>query len=585
MFDEIFTKYEDAKNFINEVTAKEIREELEKELKEKKKLSAEKYAYLSKACVFTKDDKSALEYAKKSVKADKNYAYGNVRLAFINARFGKKKETLKYAKIADRMNTTKNILITTFLIMLYDYCDITDRKNELMEDFEKNYDNTAKYAYHLAYTYSHDDSGKAIKYAKDAEKYGIKNTFGNNYILAENYYLLDDYENAEIYADKCLEEGVCINIIKTKSECLKQRDEYKLSAKYLKKAFKLSDEDEKQDVLNLIIYNYISAGEYNKAKRIVDFAMKKFEPTYALYYVAGTCYENIGDYESAIDAYKNMLKIDESEKSIYSSISYCYSQLKNYDEALKYVDKSIDEENPESYAFYRKGRVLCDMKEYEMAVEYFKKSLDYNKTDVDSFQWISYCYSMVRNFEKSLEYANRAILLEKTDAYSYFRKAWALQEMQKYEDAIKYYKKCIEYNDQYVDAYANLSYIYSKTGDLKASILYANKALLINKDYAYAHYRKAWALQEEGKFEEAVDGYSKAIELDPTDIYNYLGIACVSLNTQANQNALLYANKAIFIDRNCGGAYYYKSVALSNLGKTKEAEAAYATAVRLGYSQ
>ena len=91
------------------------------------------------------------------------------------------------------------------------------------------------------------------------------------------------------------------------------------------------------------------------------------------------------------------------------------------------------------------------------------------------------------------------------------------------------------------------------------------------------------ALQESGRYEEAYDGYSKAIELDPTDIYNYLGIACIALNNQESSDALLYANKAIFLDRNCGGAYYYKSLALSNLGKIKEAEAAYAKAIELGY--
>ena len=144
--------------------------------------------------------------------------------------------------------------------------------------------------------------------------------------------------------------------------------------------------------------------------------------------------------------------------------------------------------------------------------------------------------------------------------------------------------EAVDVDDKYIDAYVNISYIYSKTKDYKLSMLYANKALLLDKDYAYAHYRKAWALQETGKFEEAIDGYSKAIELDPSDIYNYLGIACVSLNTQANLNALLYANKAILIDRNCGGAYYYKSLALSNLGKSKEAEQAFSIAQRLGYS-
>jgi Flp pilus assembly protein TadD len=120
--------------------------------------------------------------------------------------------------------------------------------------------------------------------------------------------------------------------------------------------------------------------------------------------------------------------------------------------------------------------------------------------------------------------------------------------------------------------------------DIKQSLLYANKALLINKDYAYAHYRKAWALQETGKFGEASDGYSKAIELNPTDVYNYLGMACVSLNNNDSSEALEYANKALFVDRNCGGAYYYKSIALSNLGRQKEAEKAFAKALKLGYT-
>ena len=223
------------------------------------------------------------------------------------------------------------------------------------------------------------------------------------------------------------------------------------------------------------------------------------------------------------------------------------------------------------------------MKEYYTAIIWFIKAIELDNTDVDSLQWISYCYSMLKDYEKSLEFANRAILLDNKDAYSYFRKAWAYQEIGRYKEAIRYYKDCINCNDKYVDAYLNISFIYSKMKDSKQSLLYANKALLINKDYAYAHYRKAWALQECGRLDEAYDGYSKAIELDPTDIYNYLGIACISLNTNDSSAALLYANKAIFIDRSCGGAYYYKSLALSNLGKIKESEAAYTKAIELGY--
>ena len=158
-----------------------------------------------------------------------------------------------------------------------------------------------------------------------------------------------------------------------------------------------------------------------------------------------------------------------------------------------------------------------------------------------------------------------------------------MQELEKYKEAIDTYQKCIEYDASFVDAYANISYCYSKLSDFKKSILFANKAIMVNKDYAYSHYRKAWALHNLGKFDEAIDDYFEAIELDPTDVYNYLGITGVFLDKQENFSALEFANKAIMLDRDCANAYYYKSVALSNLGKKLEAEKVFAKARELGF--
>lgn len=91
MYDNFYTKYEDAKIFINSVTAEYVIKMLEKE----KHLTAEQCAYLSKAYVFFDDHKKAVKYAKKSVKLNPGYAYGYVRLAFALGRQGKKKECLK----------------------------------------------------------------------------------------------------------------------------------------------------------------------------------------------------------------------------------------------------------------------------------------------------------------------------------------------------------------------------------------------------------------------------------------------------------------------------------------------------------
>ena len=584
MYDNIYTNYKDAKAYINEVTAPDIVDMLiHKEISGNMK--AETYAYLSKAYTFVGNDELALSFAFKSIETDPDYVYGYIRVAFTYARIGEKDNALRYTQKADKLNNDKNPYINAFLAVLYGYLNNEKRVKRLIASLKENYQNTADYNYYLGFVYSQENPEEAIKWFLKAEKSDFKDKYNLWSNIAENYSLLEDFDNAEYYADKCLELGESKNILRIKAECRKENAEYDEAVKFLRRKYKndFSTED-KLKTLTLLIYCSSYSSFPQKTDRYIAFAMKNFDVNYNLCYVAATYYENIEDYEMAIDMYKQLARLDRESGTGYSGLSYCYSQMGDNEKALKYADKSIQKEPECSYTYYRKARVLASMKDYPNAISYFEKSLDYDKTDVDSFQWISYCYSMLKNFEKSLEYANRAILLDKEDSYSYFRKAWAYQELERYQEAIRFYEECIKYDNKYVDAYLNISYIYSKLHDTKQSLLYANKALLINKDYSYAHYRKAWALQESGRYQEAVDGYSKAIELDPTDIYNYLGIACISLNNDESANALLYANKALFIDRNCGGAYYYKSLALSNLGRIEEAQAAYAKAISLGYS-
>lgn len=581
MFDNFYTKYEDAKTFISEANADEIVKQLEGDIK-KRNMTAEKYAYLSKACIFARDTKKAIKYAKAAIKADKKYPYGYIRLAFALARDGNKKETLQNCLIADEL-TNSNFLFEVFLAIFYKYCGDTDKARKILNKLEENNDNSAPYLYNLGFLYSvnQNDSETAEYYLQKALKAGYRDTYNLYSNLAECYSDLLDLGNAEFFVDKCLEVTQTQTMLEHKVDCLSYAENYAEAKKLLRKLYKTSEN--KLAILIKLAEVHQKEKNTDNALRICKFALDIGETDSTLYYYIGSLYEAKEEYEKAIEMYKLQSRFDRKGTSAYTNISYCYSQINEHDEALKYVEKALKLDKESSYIHYRKAKILTDKEEYDAAIRSFQDSLDYDKTDIDCYQWISYCYSMKKDFEKSLEYANRAIMLNKDDAYSYFRKAWALQEMKRYGEALNFYEECIKRDDKYIDAYVNISFIYSKTGDIKQSMLYANKAILLDKNYAYAHYRKAWAHQETGNFEEALDGYSKAMELDPSDIYNYLGIACVSLNTQANVNALLYANKALLIDRNCGGAYYYKSIALSNLGKIKEAEKAYAAAIELGF--
>ncbi len=577
MYDNFYTKYKDAKIFINSATAEDVIKMLSKE----KLLTAEQCVYLSKAYVFADDGKKAVKFARKAVKINPEYAYGYIRLSFALGRMGKKKECLKNLELAEKFGA-EDWLVQTFLACIYNYVGDFDKSSYYIEKLLECGDKSPAYYYNVGFVYyaiSPEDYEKAIEYFKKAGDF--KDRYNLNYKLMECYGELGDIETALGYLEKCLSIKETPELLERQIQCMifleKYEEAERLSRKYYRKT------DDKQQALRFLAVIAKSEGQYNKALRYLRFADYTTEATEYLYELTAEIYEAKKDYYSALDFYKKALRFDRYDDEILLNISYCYSKTEDFKLADKYADMAIALNDNSAYSYYRKGNVMISVGRFDAAVEAFKQAVKLDPEDVDYYHSLSYAYSKTGELELSLEYANRAILLDKTSSYSYFRKAWALQEMEKYGEAITSYEKCIEYESTFVDAYANISFCYSKLKDFNKSILYANKAIMVNKDYAYSHYRKAWALHNLGKFDEALDDYLEAIELDPTDIYNYLGITGVFLDKKENLSALEFANKAIMLDRQCGNAYYYKSVALSNLGKKAEAEKIYAKALQLGF--
>lgn len=577
MYDNFYTKYEDAKIFINQVSAEDVIKMLEKE----KHPTAEQCAYLSKAYIFCDDVKSAIKYAKKAVKLDSEYAYGYIRLAFAYGKDGKKKDCLKNVLLAEKYGAD-NWMIQSFLVGLYNYIDDEEKQDFYLKKLLEHDIDTPDYYYNVGYAYfvlQSEGYAKSIEYHEKAKDY--KDRYSLYKRLMECYGELDDIEKAYEYIEKCLAIKETQEHLERRIQCLIYFERYDEAEKFSREFYRKSD-DKLQALIFLGLINK-QRGMYKKALKYLRFGDYTAKATEYLYELMAEVYEAQKDYYSALDFYKKALKFDRYDDDVLLNISYCYSKLKDYELADKYADMAILLNDKSAYSYYRKGTIMAAVERYDDAVEAFLKGVALEPDDIDYYHSISYCYSKTCEYELSLDYANRAIFLDKTNCYSYFRKAWALQEMLNYGDAIEFYKKCIECDSTYVDAYANISFCYSKLKDFKKSILYANKAIMVNKDYAYSHYRKAWALHSLGKFDEAIEDYIEAIELDPTDVYNYLGITGVFLDKQANLSALEFVNKAIMLDRNCGNAYYYKSLALSNLGKKSEAEKVYAKARQLGF--
>lgn len=107
---------------------------------------------------------------------------------------------------------------------------------------------------------------------------------------------------------------------------------------------------------------------------------------------------------------------------------------------------------------------------------------------------------------------------------NYLEKANKEFERKNYKSAIKIYQKAIDKNLENAEALAGLceckSILYDKEKsiDLSEAMNYCNKALKINNKNAKAHFYKGRIFGQLNKHKEAIEEYTKTIELNNTDI-------------------------------------------------------------------
>ncbi|GIU71488.1 MAG: hypothetical protein KatS3mg003_0967 [Candidatus Nitrosocaldaceae archaeon] len=123
--------------------------------------------------------------------------------------------------------------------------------------------------------------------------------------------------------------------------------------------------------------------------------------------------------------------------------------------------------------------------------------------------------------------------------------------------------------------YGAKGYALTKLQRYEEAIEAYNKALEINPNYAEAWNNKGYALAKLQRYEEAIEAYNKALEINPNyaEAWNNKGYALDEL--QRYEEAIEAYNKALEINPNYAEAWNNKGIALDELQRYEEAIEAY----------
>jgi tetratricopeptide (TPR) repeat protein len=197
---------------------------------------------------------------------------------------------------------------------------------------------------------------------------------------------------------------------------------------------------------------------------------------------------------------------------------YClgniYFKLNRYQDAVKYFTKSLQIKGDFPEAYWALGLVYIKLRQYDIAAEIFKKGIAINPGSSSLHYNLGNTYLRLDRLVEALKSFNDAIRLQPDLVEAYGGTGVALCRLGNFKKAINAFNHVIQ----------------SKPNRESMVLAYANRG------FAYS------GLQQ---FANAVDDFSKAIELDSTNASAYVGLAIVYYIISKKEKSFEYYQKAI----------------------------------------
>jgi tetratricopeptide (TPR) repeat protein len=197
-------------------------------------------------------------------------------------------------------------------------------------------------------------------------------------------------------------------------------------------------------------------------------------------------------------------------------------------EALNLFNKAVQEDPDfalayaEKSQFENRGKNFID--DINKAVTLRDKVSDGEKLLIDSRH-----ENLNGNVNKEVEYLEKAVSMFPNDERLHFSLAVVRQTNQMYDKALPELNTAIQINPQFSPAYNILGYVYKNMGNFPEAENAFKKyiSLVPNDPNPYDSY--AELLLKEGKFDESIENYQKALNIDPVFNSSKAGIFAAHL--------------------------------------------------------
>lgn len=368
----------------------------------------------------------------------------------------------------------------------------TDVLNQKEKERKENVANMLEKArvYHEKYLLRNNtsDMESAVNYYIQAIKLNPQ--------IPETYYRLAClmFENGQISLDSAIEQcKMAIDIAPENPNAhlytgyfLKLANDFDEAEKEFKNAIKVSPLNSARPrlILATMLYQKIN----NVKPSLVDFIRM-------VYYACSGCLTVLWDFASIKMLYKNIS--DDALVFMYKTYGHFLEKIKNSSLAVATYDIAAENTGRDEYFYNRIGDICIKEHAPEIALDAYKKVLEANPYDRD------------------------ALVKQATLIQTHFP--------DNYDEAIDCYTKLLEIEPENDKVYYELGHLYLQKNESLPAVNAFSMALEKDDENPFYHNSMAFALVQLEQYDEAIEHYQKAININP-DPY-WTSIVCQALGS------------------------------------------------------
>ncbi len=264
-------------------------------------------------------------------------------------------------------------------------------------------------------------------------------------------------------------------------------------------------------------------------------------------YEKGLSFQQDENFYLASQYYLEVVSQNPAFTEAWIKLADCSYKLGEFDLALDYIEKAEDYEKNKSEILNLKGMVYIALGRIDDARAIFNNVLKVYPNDVDSHFGLAEIELYEGRFSGAENQYSEALKRQSTNRKALLSLALVCAEREKYEQSEIFLRQALSYYSGDSEVHYLAAVIYAMQGDYKTAEKHSRIAVEVNGDYDKAYELLAIILYQQKRYSEVVD------------ISDFL----------------------IGKSRNNYKAWYLKGVALSKLGKNKDAISVWSTGLTI----